>query len=105
MLRITQATDYFRYPGEGARGIIPAGIEFTSMNTSGLWIQISKDGTPYHGKWVLAAYTETVGETPIPDPEDPPVEPPVEEPVTPKEVANIHVYDDGSVSVEDFQQG
>ena len=106
-LQITQATDYFRYPGEGARGTIPAGTEFTAMNSNGLWIQIYKGGTPYHGKWVLAAYAETVGETPIPDPDpqEPPVEPPIEEPVTPKEVANIHVYDDGTVTVEDFQQG
>ena len=102
MLKITQATDYFRDPGEGARGTIPAGTEFTAMNSSGEWIQIYKGGTVYHGKWVLAAYTETVV---APIPEDPPVEPPVEEPVTPKEVANIHVYDDGTVTVEDFQQG
>jgi len=102
MLRITSATDYFRDPGEGARGTIPVGTEFTAMNSSDEWIQIYKAGTVYHGKWVLAAYTETVVE-PIPDPDpEPPVDPPV---VTPKEVANIHVYDNGSVTVEDFQQG
>ena len=74
MLRIKSTTDYFRSPGEGARGPIPAGTEFTAMNSSGLWTQINKSGTPYHGKWVLSVYTEVVSA-----PVDPPTEPPVED--------------------------
>ena len=100
MYRIKQATQYSNRPLGSPQDWVPAGVTFEGWGMLG-WTRINDCPEKWGGKWMNDMYVETIAEEP-PTPEDPPAEPPV---VTPKEVANIHVYEDGTVTVEDFQQG
>ena len=101
MYRIKQATQYSNRPLGSPQDWVPAGVTFDGWGMLG-WTRINDCPEKWGGKWVEDIYVEEV--VVVPDPTDPPVEPPVEPP-TVQEVANIHVYEDGSVTVEDFQQG